>query len=276
MEHLHKLVEHFRNKIDDLPAEQQIKIPKATDALFTHIEETLLPHLMRVFQKDNSLFVGENCVELFPGIKVNNLWTGSDTDWSRVNMALLYSLMHGDPKAKFGKILETFKGMLPGGAGGAADEINKILDDEDTQDSLKEILDLVINTRLASLIGEIVQSISLADLDMDFENPEQLLEMLKNPTAHPALKEVMDRAQQLLQEKVRTGKINQQDLVREIETIRAKCVSSFGKYLNEMVVGEPGNTTGNTASQIMSNSPEARRARMLARLQKKQRDKNRK
>lgn len=276
MEHLHKLVEHFRNKIDDLPAEEQIKIPKATEALFAHIEETLLPHLMRVFQKDNSLFVGENCVELFPGIKVKNLWTGSDTDWSRVNMALLYSLMHGDPKAKFGKILETFKGMLPGGAGGTADEINKILDDEDTQDSLKEILDLVINTRLASLIGEIVQSISLADLDMDFENPEQLLEMLKNPTAHPALKEVMDRAQQLLQEKVRTGKINQQELVREIEMIRAKCVSSFGKYLNEMVVGDPGNTTGNTASQIMSNSPEARRARMLARLQKKQRDKNRK
>jgi hypothetical protein len=276
MEHLHKLVEHFRNKSGDLPTEEQIKIPKATDALFIHIEETLLPHLMRVFQKDNSLFVGENCVELFPGIKVNNLWTGSDTDWSRVNMALLYSLMHGDPKAKFGKILETFKGMLPGGAGGTADEINKILDDEDTQDSLKEILDLVINTRLASLIGEIVQSISLADLDLDFENQEQLLEMLKNPTAHPALKEVMDRAQQLLQEKVRTGKINQQELVREIEMIRAKCVSSFGKYLNEMVVGEPGNTTGNTASQIMSNSPEARRARMLARLQKKQRDKNRK
>jgi hypothetical protein len=58
--------------------------------------------------------------------------------------------------------------------------------------------------------------------------------------------------------------------------LRAKFQSSFGKYLNEMIVGDGGGgTTGNTSAQILSNSPDARRARMLARLQKKQKEKAR-
>jgi hypothetical protein len=87
----------------------------------------------------------------------------------------------------------------------------------------------------------------------------------------------MDRAKMILEDRVKTGKINQQELVREIEMIRAKFQSAFGKYLNEMIVGDAGGgTTGNTSQQILSNSPEARRARMLARLQKKQKEKARK
>jgi hypothetical protein len=86
----------------------------------------------------------------------------------------------------------------------------------------------------------------------------------------------MKRAQDLLQERIRTGRINQKELIRELETLRAKFQSTFGKYLNEMVVGQQGNTTGNTSATIMGNSPEARRARMQARLQKKLHEKGRK
>jgi hypothetical protein len=42
-----------------------------------------------------------------------------------------------------------------------------------------------------------------------------------------------------------------------------------------MLGEDAGNTTGNTTQQILSNHPEARRARMLARLQKKQQQKTR-
>jgi len=53
--------------------------------------------------------------------------------------------------------------------------------------------------------------------------------------------------------------------------------SSFGKYMNEMVVGQREQpATGNTSRQILSNSPEARRARMMARLQRKLGEKSRK
>jgi hypothetical protein len=180
-------------------------------------------------------------------------------------------VLHGDPKEKFGKIMETVKGMMPGGNSTQADEISQILNDEENQSSIKEILELVMNTRLASIIGDIAQSLQFSDLEIDFEDPQKLIDMFRNPTEHPALQEIMSRAQMILEDRIRSGKINQQELVREIETIRAKFQSAFGRYLNEAIIGDAGGgTTGNTSRQILSNGPEARRARMLARLQKKQ------
>lgn len=261
MDHLRKLVEVFQEKHTGL---------RAREELFVHLENTFLPHLLRVVQKDNTLL---SEVELFPGIKVE--WEGTDDNWRRLHMALMYSVLHGNPKEKFSKILESVKGMIPGGSA-QADEIQKILEDEDTQNSMSEMLELIMSTRLVSLIGEIVQSLEFTDLNINLEDPAQLLHMLQNPQENEALKEIMDRAKMILEDKIKSGKIDQNALRRDIETIRAKFQSSFGKYLNQAVLGEDaGNTTGNTPQVILSNHPDARRARMLARLQKKQQQKTR-
>lgn len=256
MEHLRKLVSYFKDK------DPETKWPRPSDELYAHLENVLLPHVLRVIQKDNTLLAE---VELFPGIKVP--WDESEEAWSLLQTALIYAVLHGDPKEKFGKILESIKSMFPGSH---ADELDSILNDEETKDSLKEMLDLVMNTRLAGLVGEIAQSMSLEDFGINLENPDQLMEILRNPQDNPVLKQMMERAQAILEDRIRTGRINQQEIAREVETIRAKFQSSFGRYLNQMIVGDDGNTTGNTAEQILSNHPDARRARMLARLQRKQ------
>lgn len=261
MEHLRALVGLFREKHPGL---------KAREELFKHLEDTLLPHLLRVIQKDNALL---SEVELFPGIKVE--WEDTEDNWKKLHMALLYSVLHGDPKEKFSKILDTLKGLIPGGSA-QADDIQKILDDEETQSSISEILELIMSTRLLGLVGDILQSVSFDDLGIDFENPESLLEMMRNPSESPVLTTLMERAKEVLEDRIRSGKINQQELHRDIEMVRAKFQSSFGKYINEQVLGVQGNTTGNTANQILSNHPEARRARMMARLQKRQKEKARK
>ena len=259
MEHLRKLVDIFQEKHPNL---------RAREELFQHIEDTLLPHLLRVVQRDNTLLTE---IELFPGLKVE--WEGTDENWKRLHMALIYSVLHGNPKEKISKVMEAVKGMMPGGSA-QADDIQKILEDEETQSSMSEMLELIMNTRLVSLVGDVVQSLQFADLNLDFENPEQVLQMLQNPKDHPALNEIMDRARMILEEKIKSGKLNQDELRRDIENIRAKMQSSFGKYLNQAVLGEDaGNTTGNTPQVILSNHPDARRARMLARLQKKQQQK---
>jgi len=259
MNHIRNLVNLFKEAHPEL---------RAREELFVHIEDTLLPHLLRVIQRDDTLFQE---VELFPGIKVE--WTPSEENWKIVHMALLYSVLHGDPKEKFGKIWEHLKGVLPG----QADEVQRIFEDEETKSSMSELLELVMSTRLVSLVGDVVQSISFADLNIDLENPEQLIQMLQNPQENEVLKEIMDRARMVLEEKIKSGKINQEELRRDIEMVRAKFQSSFGKYLNEALLGEDagGNTTGNTGQQILSNHPDARRARMMARLQKKQQQKGR-
>jgi hypothetical protein len=127
------------------------------------------------------------------------------------------------------------------------------------------------------LVADVIQSMNLSDMDLDMSDPEKILAMMQNPQDSPVLKEMMDRARMILEDKVKTGKINPDELRRDIELIRAKFQSSFGKFLNETLLGEAagGNTTGNTATQILSNHPDARRARMLARLQKKQQQKSR-
>jgi hypothetical protein len=117
----------------------------------------------------------------------------------------------------------------------------------------------------------------MSDIQFDLDDPAKLLEMLRNPQEHEGLREVMDRAKSILEDKIKTGKVNQQELAKEVEMIRAKFQSSFGKYLNEALLGEEtGPRTGNTAQQILSNHPDARRARMMARLQRKQQEKARK
>lgn len=259
MEHIRNLVNLFRDKHPGL---------KAREELFEHMEQTFLPHLLRVLQKDNALL---SEVDLFPGIKVE--WEGTDDQWKKLHMAILYSVLNGDPKEKFGSLFEAVKKAIPGmgGAGGETDEIQKILDDEETKGALSEIMELIMSTRLVSLVGDILGSLSFDSLNIDLENPESILEMLRNPQSHAGLNELMDRAKMILEDRVNSGKLNPQELRRDIEMIRAKFQSSFGKYLNEAILGEDsGNTTGNTAQQILSNHPDARRARMLARLQKKQ------
>ena len=212
-------------------------------------------------------------MEIFPGLKVP--WAGTDDEWKLLQMAILHSVLHGDPKEKFSTLLEALKGLIPGGSA-QSDEIQKLLDDEENQSSFQEMLELIMSTRLVSIIGEIASSFEASDFGIDLENPEQILELLKNPTGNETLNDIAERAKGILEDKIKSGKINQQELIREIEMIRAKFQSSFGKYLNEMIVGDAGGgTTGNTSAQILSHSPEARRARMLARLQKKQKEKAR-
>ena len=267
MEHLRNLIKYFKEKMPG------VKFPKASDELFAHIEKELLPHLMKIVRKDNTLFTDtDTAPQLFPDIDI--VWDGSDEAWQKVRIALMYAVLSGNPKEKFGAIFEQLKEALPGSR---QDEVMKILEDEDTQNSLKEILDLVMNTRLASVIGDLVQSIKFEDLDINFEDPDELIRLMQNPQDSDALREIMTRAQEILKERIQTGKINQQELIREIEMLRAKMTSTFGKYMNEMVVGQREQpATGNTSREILSNSPEARRARMLARLQRKVAEKSRK
>jgi hypothetical protein len=73
-------------------------------------------------------------------------------------------------------------------------------------------------------------------------------------------------------EKVKSGQLNQQIIQQEIEAIKSKLMSLFGNSINQFLGGGGENQIPNEL--LMSNSPEGRRQRMLARLQRKMRDKN--
>ena len=75
----------------------------------------------------------------------------------------------------------------------------------------------------------------------------------------------------MLKDKMKRGELTQHQITSEVEAIKAKVTSIFGNIFNEAMGLNRGETP---AAVLVGNSPEARRQRMLARLQKKQRDKN--
>lgn len=240
------------------------------DETVKHIESTYYPHILKIVQRDESVF--ENTLT-FRGVNLSQLWKEREDShemiWKNVLICLLASFFHGDFKEKIGTVMNAVKGMWSS-SGQENDEISRILNDEKSEDYFKEILDYLQETRLAKIFMKLVEEIDIADLDLNFENPQEVIDILKNPE-HPKMKRVIDRIQGLIKQKMERGEFTQQQIVSEIEGIKAKIQSLFGNVFNDMLGGRRADVP---AHVLMGNSPEARRQRMLARLQKKQRDKN--
>jgi hypothetical protein len=67
------------------------------------------------------------------------------------------------------------------------------------------------------------------------------------------------------------GEITQRQIEIEVEQIKTKLTSIFGNMFKEaMGLGGAGGGAEVPPTVLMGNSPEARRQRMIARLQKKQ------
>ena len=261
MDHLRAFIKYFKDKHPDAV------LPRASDEVYSHLTDAMTPHAMKIMQKDNSVFRGENAAQPFKGIDFRPLWDGSEEAWKLLHMAMIFSFLQGDPKAMKHMLPETHRDT---------DEILKTLETEETSSALSEIFELLMTTRLASIVGDIAASINLEDIGIDFERPEEILEALQHPERSHAVRHIMEQVKTMLEDRIKSGRINQQELIREIEMLKAKFQSSFGKYMNEMVgIGREQPATGNTGEQILSNSPEARRARMQARLQRKLREKGR-
>jgi len=237
------------------------------------IEEMVFSSVMKIAQKDETFFTETD--RTICGLNISALWKSSESNreaiWKHMIMISIAAFLHGDIKDKLGKILDTVKGLWSS-SGRENDEISKILNDEGAEDKISELLEYVQNTRLAKMMMEMVEETNLEEFvgDLDFNNPNEIMDILKNPE-HPKIKPIIGKVQHKIQEKLQRGQYTQQQLASEIEGIKAKLQSMFGNVINEMLGGRRADVP---AAVLTSNSPEARRQRMLARLQKKQREKN--
>jgi hypothetical protein len=232
--------------------------------------ETFYPSILGVVQKDSSFFTAPRVMY---GVNLSDLWNSNEssreTIWKHIQMSLFASFLHGDIKEKIGTIFGAVKGLW-NNSGQDNDEISKILNDERSEDHFKEILEYLQNTRIAKMFMEIAENFDMDDFELNFDNPQEVIEILRDPE-HPSMKKVISKIKGVVQQKMQRGEFTQQQITSEIEGIKAKLQSMFGNVFNDMLGGRRADVP---ATVLMSNSPEARRQRMLARLQKKQRDKN--
>lgn len=234
-----------------------------------HIE-TFYPDALKILQRDDSFFTDKE--RTIFGINLSNIWgqekTPKEEFWKSFHTCLIAGFLHGDIKEKVGSIIQVFKSYWAG-SGNQNEEVNKILNDENSENHFKEILDYIMNTRIAKMFMNVMESIDISELNLNLDKPEEMIEMMKNPE-HPTIKKVVNKIQNMIKEKMQRGEITQQLISQEVEAIKAKVTSIFGNLFNDAL----GLGHGETApSVLMGNSPEARRQRMLARLQKKQREK---
>ena len=89
--------------------------------------------------------------------------------------------------------------------------------------------------------------------------------MMKNPE-HPTIQKITKKVQNILEDKMKKGEITKEIIISEFEMIKAKLQEAFGDMFNDALGGRRADLPANV---LLGNSSEARRARMLARLQRK-------
>lgn len=254
-----KIFEEFCKEI--FPGEEiSIDVRKAVDEF-----ESFYPEIVKIIQKDNSFFDTERIVF---GRNLS-LVTDRDAVWTNLLPCLFASFLHGDIKKKADKVIGLVKNIW-NASGQENDEITKVLNDEASQGRFEEIIQFILESRLAKMFKNLMESIDLSEFELNIESPEQVIEMVKNPE-NPVVQSMIKKIQNMIEEKVKRGEINQQVIIQEVETIKAKAMSLFGNIFNDALGGRQADVP---AAVLMGNTPEARRQRMIARMQRKLHEKN--
>ncbi len=234
-----------------------------------HIETTFYPEVMRIVQRDETFF---SVPRVVCGVDLSQLFTSNpEFVWKNVYLFVLSSFFHGDIKEKVGTIVNTVKSLWSQ-SGQTNDEISKILEDDKIEDHLEELLEFLKTTRIGKLFYELFETVNVDEFINEFnvEDPLQLIEIIKNPE-NPVMKRLINKIKGIVEEKMQRGEITQTQIIADIETIKNKVQGMFGDVLNNFL---GGNKAEVPSAVLMGNTPEARRQRMIARLQKKQRNKN--
>jgi hypothetical protein len=215
-----------------------------------------------VFSEPRFFLRGVDFSELMKreGVDKEKIWT-----YSRLFLAASY--LGADLMKTIKTVWSSVTGQAP------SDEVDEILKDESTQSGIEELFEVLKTTRIFKIGMEVAESLDVKTLGLDqidFTDVPGLIEMVKNPD-HPVTKRAISTVQNLIESKMRSGSLRKEDFIGEIEMLKEKFKSSLGKLFSSEIFGDATDRPARSALDLTSNHPEARRARMLARLQAKQR-----
>jgi hypothetical protein len=233
-----------------------------------YFKHVLQPHFMKIVQKDSTLF--DEPRFFLRGVDFSVLIKDADTKlseklWTYTRLLLVCSYLGAD-------IMSTVKQLWSKFTGNAeTDEIDEVLRDEKTHSGIQDLLETFKDTRIFKLSMEVMENINIEKLgipEIDFTDIGGIIEMVRNPE-HPVTKKAISSIQGLIEEKMKKGSLRREDFIAEIEMLKEKFKSSLGKLFKTELFGDTPSREVQTAHTLMSNHPDARRARMLARLQRK-------
>jgi hypothetical protein len=239
-------------------------------------ESSLRPHAMAIFKKDDALF--GHPIEILRGVNISPMWAELDEStrdslWKYIRLSLAFSFFGGDADSQIQSIMGMVKQVWTQHTGKSEEDIDNVLNDERTQTTLQELLEAFSKSKIAALITEMIETITPEQLgvhEINLSDLEGLAGLFKDPN-NPIVQKATTVITGFLDSKIQSGAVSKEELVAEIEGFKARLTGSFGRLIKETLVG-PQREGQQTAQTLMSNHPDARRARMLARLQRKQRE----
>lgn len=257
----------LRPELEPILAAEYATIDAETETAF--FKEVYRPHALDFLKKNEEIF-SEPRVFL-RGVDFSSFWgelntRAKNTVWDLLRTGLVASYLGDD-------WMRTIKELWSSHTGKSGDEIDEVLNDTNTKSNIEELLETFKETRIFKLGMEMMESFTLDQFgveELDFTDPAKILELLKQPE-NPIMQRAMQVVGGFVEDKIRKGSLKKEDLIHEMELLREKFKHSLGKIFQENLFGEAPRET-QRAELLLSSSPDARRARMLARLQRKVRD----
>lgn len=252
--------------------------PIDTVAECAFFERTLRPHFMKILQKDSTLF--DEPMYILRGVEISKMWKGlsaatQDALWKYIRLSLAYSFFGGDTSHQIQSIIGMAKQFWTAKTGKSEDAIDEVLNDAKTQTSIEELLEAFSKSKIAALVTEMIETIRPEQLgleELNITDINELMNLVRTPN-HPILSRATSVISEYLEKKIRTGALTKEELVAEVEGFKARLTGSFGTLIRQAMVGDDRAGPTHDARTMVSNHPDARRARMQARLQRKVRDK---
>ena len=144
-------------------------------------------------------------------------------------------------------------------SGNYTDEIDSILGKEESKSKFVDILEYVKESNILSVFISIFEDVDFSNINLEQEAD---IEGLAN---NKEVIELQEKLKQIFAAKMQSGEISQAAITKDIQTIMVKLQAIFGESMNDML----GTRKGPAPEIALSNTPEARKARMIARLQRK-------
>lgn len=258
-EFLHAWISDMRSAFPELEENFNSLSERSTHSITKHLKKTIEKHSEKLSAQDESLFQGEDAVDILPGISFKYIWSTNPSDntksaiWKYIAIAMVYTIM--------GDMIFQMKDMSfddISTEGGMGEMFGEVFENYIGDAFPKELLEGKLGVIAKEIMGKInPEMFGISKENMSFASLKGLMERKDEIT-----QQLMGIVQDTIKQKIDSGEMTEAELKEEIE----KFQETFKKLAPKMM-GMFGNMANMGHEERAALDP--RRQKIIERLKKK-------